>query len=137
MDTISPQQRSGVMRRVRSKNTKPEMTVRRLTHAMGYRYRLHVNSLPGKPDLVFSRRKKVIFVHGCMWHGHEGCSNNRRPSTRTDYWNPKLDGNKSRDNLNVQMLCEAGWQVLIIWECEVKKDVKAMSKRISDFLEQS
>lgn len=133
VDKIAKDKRSAVMRQVRSKDTKPELVVRRLTHRMGYRYRLHVKELPGTPDIVFSKRRKIIFVHGCMWHGHEGCPNNRRPHSRQDYWIPKLDGNKKRDAVNVAKLNEQGWDVLVIWECEVK-NVEELAKRLTYFL---
>src|SRR5258708_34735266 len=114
MDTVSKAKRSDVMRHVRGKDTKPELVVRRLTHAMGYRYRLHEKTLPGRPDLAFISRKKVIFVHGCMWHGHEGCPNNRRPRSRKEYWYPKLDANIRRDAENLSALSKLGWQSLAI-----------------------
>ena len=133
MDKIPKDKRSAVMRRVRSKDTKPELVVRRMAHSMGYRYRLHVRALPGHPDMVFSKRRKVIFIHGCMWHSHEGCPNNRRPHTRQDYWVPKLDGNKRRDVANIATLKEKGWDVLVIWECEVKKFTE-LAERLTNFL---
>src|SRR4051794_27886636 len=104
IDILSPEERSKRMSLVRSKDTKPELFVRRLVHSMGYRYRLHGQKLPGRPDMVFSRRKRVIFVHGCFWHLHEGCPNNRVPKSRSDYWLPKLEGNKRRDERNQDQL---------------------------------
>lgn len=135
MDKLSSEQRSAVMKRVRSQDTKPEMAVRRLVYSLGYRYRVHITSLPGRPDLVFIGRRKIIFVHGCLWHSHEGCPFNRRPSSRQEYWNPKLDGNKQRDAENQLKLREQGWDVLVVWECEVKKDQATLSDRIRAFLE--
>ncbi len=134
MDTISQEKRSEVMRRVKSKNSKAEMVVRRLAHSLGYRYRLHIKALPGQPDLVFAKRRKVIFVHGCLWHGHQGCKNNRRPSSHQEYWEPKLDGNIKRDKAHLQQLAEMGWNTLVIWECETK-DRDELLVKIQDFLE--
>ena len=113
------------------------MHVRRLVHGMGYRYRLHAPDLPGRPDLVFRPRRKVIFVHGCFWHRHGGCSRNRvpkSPETR-EYWQSKLDGNVRRDRRNVDALRENGWRVLVIWECETKGDLSGLGRRIVEFLE--
>jgi DNA mismatch endonuclease (patch repair protein) len=132
-DWISPERRSENMRRIKSTGMRPEMVVRRLVHSMGYRYRLHCKDLPGKPDLVFRARKKVIFVHGCFWHGHdaEGCPDRRTPKSNVSYWSPKLARNKARDAERVVALEAAGWRVLTIWECETRAD---LSKRIKKFL---
>jgi DNA mismatch endonuclease, patch repair protein len=119
VDSITPALRSEIMSRVRGKDTRPEMLVRRLIHKAGFRYRLHVASLPGKPDLVFAGRKKVIFVHGCFWHMHEGCPAARMPKSRVDFWEAKLRGNRERDRRNITLLREAGWDVLTLWECEL------------------
>src|SRR5450631_804879 len=110
-DKLTPERRSENMRRIKSKGMKPEMAVRRLVHRLGYRYRLHRKDLPGKPDLVFGPKRKVLFVHGCFWHGHEleGCADARRPKSNTGYWNPKLKSNKMRDASNVASLKAAGW----------------------------
>ncbi len=121
------------MARIRSKDTKPEMLVRKLVHGMGYRYRLHAGDLPGRPDLVFRPRRKVIFVHGCFWHRHEGCPANRLPHSRQGYWLEKLNGNARRDRLSQAALREAGWGILVIWECEVSDD--RLSTRIRRFLD--
>ena len=121
------------MSRVRAKDTKPEMVVRRLAHRMGYRYRLHGARLPGRPDLVFPGRKKVVFVHGCFWHRHEGCKLARLPKSRLDFWVPKLEANRLRDVANQARLREAGWSVLVIWECELK-DQEGLARRLRDFL---
>jgi DNA mismatch endonuclease (patch repair protein) len=136
MDTISPEERSAVMRLVREKNTNPEMVVRRIVHSMGYRYRLHCRTLPGCPDLVFPSKKKVIFVHGCFWHRHKGCGRCRTPSSRQDYWIAKLEGNKKRDLKNQKKLLASGWSVLVIWECEIK-DREGLSNRLREFLKNS
>lgn len=124
------------MRLVRSKDTGPEVLVRRMLHAMGYRYRLHVRRLPGAPDIVFAGRRKVIFVHGCFWHRHKGCPNNRLPRTRTDFWLPKLEGNRKRDLANQRKLKRLGWHVLIIWECWLK-DRPSLTERLMKFLEEN
>ncbi len=134
IDSVTPEKRSEIMGRVRSKNTRPEMIVRRLVHGMGYRYRLHSKKLPGHPDLVFARRKAVIFVHGCFWHRHDCPSGQRTPKSRLDFWLPKLKANKRRDLENQEKLIGLGWRVLVIWECEVK-DSGALSSRIKNFLE--
>lgn len=135
MDKLTPERRSENMRRIKSKGMKPEMAVRRLVHGLGYRYRLHRKELPGKPDLVFGPRRKVIFVHGCFWHGHahDGCLDGRRPKSNTDYWNEKLARNKKRDADRVAALKAAGWGVLTIWECETR-DLRRIEKRVRRFL---
>ncbi|MEL6467874.1 MAG: DNA mismatch endonuclease Vsr [Pseudomonadota bacterium] len=135
MDTLSRQERSKRMSLVRARDTKPEMRVRRLTHALGYRYRLHRRDLPGKPDLVFGPRRKVIFVHGCFWHRHPDpdCKLARLPKSRQDFWLPKLEGNRERDERNNAMLTEMGWDVLEVWECETA-DADALAKKIKGFL---
>jgi DNA mismatch endonuclease (patch repair protein) len=120
-DRLTPEQRSAQMRRIRKTNTRPEIAVRRVAHALGLRFRLHRRDLPGSPDLVFPRHRKLIFVHGCFWHQHEGCRLARKPVTRLDYWLPKLDRNMQRDRDVLEMLRAAGWQPIVIWECETKK----------------
>ena len=123
------------MSRIRSKDTRPEMVVRRLIHGMGLRYRLHAKELPGRPDLVFRPRRKAIFVHGCFWHRHEGCSRNRIPKSpeRHEYWRDKLNGNVRRDRLNQAALRDMGWAVLVIWECETK-NLDRIAESIRRFL---
>ncbi|MBR0960882.1 very short patch repair endonuclease [Bradyrhizobium japonicum] len=135
MDKLTPERRSENMRRIKSKDMKPELAVRQLVHRLGYRYRLHRADLPGKPDLVFGPRRKLIFVHGCFWHGHdrEGCLDSRRPKSNTEYWTPKLSRNKQRDAERVAALQSMGWSVLTIWECETK-DLQEVEKRIRRFL---
>lgn len=118
VDTLTRLERSERMSRVRSTNTKPEMKVRKLLFSMGYRYRLH-GQLPGRPDIVFTRKKKVIFVHGCFWHRHVGCPNCRMPKSRVEFWTRKLEGNRRRDEENQEKLRQLGWTYLIIWECEL------------------
>jgi DNA mismatch endonuclease, patch repair protein len=134
VDTVSVARRSEIMSRVRNKDTRPELYVRRLIHNAGFRYRLHVSKLPGRPDLVFPGRKKVIFVHGCFWHSHDGCHNARVPKSRADFWMSKLESNKERDERNMRALMDEGWKVLVIWECELRD--LALLDRIKDFLEQ-
>jgi DNA mismatch endonuclease (patch repair protein) len=134
VDNLTPEQRSRQMARVRNANTKPEFAVRRALHGLGYRYRLHDRRLPGKPDLVFPSRRKVIFVHGCFWHRHPGCKNTRLPKTRLDFWVPKLEENAKRDVRLQQQLREDGWDVLVVWECEVAR-LREHMPRIVDFLE--
>jgi DNA mismatch endonuclease (patch repair protein) len=132
-DVFSKEQRSRVMAKVRGENTSPEMAVRSLIHRMGYRYRLHRKDLPGKPDIVLPRHKKIIFVHGCFWHQHAGCKAADRPASNTEYWTKKLDRNIERDKSNQQKLEELGWQVLVVWECQIK-DRAALTQRLSAFL---
>ena len=132
-DVFSKNKRSEVMSRIRSKDTSPELLVRRLVHGMGYRYRLHVAGLPGKPDLVFSRFKKIIEVRGCFWHQHNGCADSHMPKSRMDYWGPKLARNVQRDKQNEEELRSMGWEILTLWECEIT-DAKSTAKRLKMFL---
>lgn len=114
-------------------DTKPELIVRRLVHGMGFRYRLHVAGLPGKPDMVLARHRKVIFIHGCFWHGHEGCRRAARPSSNVEFWNAKIDKNLERDRRNLAELKRLGWKILVVWECETKNIAK-LSEILSNFL---
>lgn len=120
------------MRAVKSKNTGPEMIVRRFLHAAGLRYRLHDSRLPGKPDLVFPSRRVALFVHGCFWHQHPNCPAAARPKSSSDYWTRKLDGNVARDALHQSALKAAGWTVLVIWECETR-DPQALNALLNCF----
>jgi DNA mismatch endonuclease (patch repair protein) len=126
-DTISKKRRSENMSRIRSKDMKPEMLIRKLSHRLGYRHRLHRKDLPGKPDLVYSGRKKVIFVHGCFWHQHDdtNCKISRRPKSNLEYWGPKLDRNVARDASNQAELQRMGWDYIIIWECEAREAMRS------------
>lgn len=118
-DRLSPEDRSRVMSRVRGHDTKPELILRRALHARGFRYRLHVRDLPGRPDLVFPRYSAVVFVHGCFWHGHD-CHLFRMPSTRADFWKDKIERNRERDRKNRAELFDRGWRVLELWECAMR-----------------
>ena len=121
------------MRQIKSKDTTPELVLRSLVHHLGYRFRLHREDLPGKPDLVFPGRQRVIFLHGCFWHQHADCREGRMPGSRRDYWVPKLKRNRIRDAENQALLEEHGWGVLVIWECELK-DPKSVTKKLKRFL---
>jgi DNA mismatch endonuclease (patch repair protein) len=136
MDTISPERRSENMRRIRGKDTKPELIVRRALFAMGYRYRLHGAKLPGKPDLVFAKQRKVIFVHGCFWHNHSHvrCNIARFPKSNPDYWADKLRRNVERDAARRAELRRIGWKALVIWECQTKS-IERQVRRLRRFLE--
>jgi DNA mismatch endonuclease, patch repair protein len=133
-DVLTPEQRKLNMSRIRSVNTRPEMIVRSLIHRMGYRYRLHVKSLPGKPDLVFKKRKKVIFVHGCFWHMHDCKFGNVKPKTNDLFWEKKRKGNVDRDLKNISDLHNEGWNVFIVWECWTK-DHDDLLKQLKSFLD--
>ncbi len=134
VDVLTKEQRSLCMSRIRGKDTKPEMIVRRMLHALGYRYRLHRRDLPGCPDLVFSGRQKVVFVHGCFWHRHRCKYGQVSPATRPKFWERKLMGNKARDARNRKELRRLGWDVLVVWECQTREP-ETMIKRIVRFLE--
>jgi len=122
MDVFSPQERSRIMRRVRSVDTKPELIVRRLLHRLGCRFRLHDKSLPGCPDIKLTRHKMVIFVHGCFWHGHDCKRGARVPASNADYWIRKIQSNIERDKLHLYALTMAGWRVMVVWECQTVND---------------
>src|ERR1035441_1191235 len=121
MDVLSPEQRVRCMAAVRSINTYPELQVRRIVHRLGYRYRLHVRELPGRPDLVFPSRRKVIFVHGCFWHRHNCPAGRSFPATRQEFWLKKLSRNRERDREQRTALKKMGWEVMIIWECTLDR----------------
>ena len=132
-DCLTKEQRSENMRRIRSKDTKPEKAIRSLVHSMGFRYRLHCPSLPGKPDIVLSKYKTIIFCHGCFWHQHKNCKRASVPKTNTDYWIPKLKKNVVRFKKVKLGLKKMGWNVVVIWECETN-DANKLSKNISKVL---
>ncbi len=134
VDTVSPEVRSRIMSQVKSKGMKPEMKVRRLLHGLGYRYRLHRSDLPGRPDLVFPSRRKVVFVNGCFWHYHRGCVHVRVPASNQDYWVAKLERNRDRDERNLELLEAGGWSVMTAWECELR-DMETATERLVEFLE--
>jgi len=133
MDTLTVAERSERMSRVRSADTKVELAVRSIVHRCGYRYKLHDASLPGKPDMVFPRRHKVIFIHGCFWHRHPRCSLARLPKSRLGFWLPKLTSNRARDIRNIAKLRRAGWKVAVIWECQANK-TEWVEKKLQKFL---
>lgn len=127
-DNLTPQHRSWLMSRVRGRDTSPEIAVRRVAHALGYRYRLHRRDLPGSPDLVFPRRRAVVFVHGCFWHRHKNCPKATTPKTRADFWKKKFEANHKRDRRVLKELVVLGWRPLVIWECETKDYTKLATK---------
>ena len=124
VDNLSPEKRSWNMSQIRCKDTKPEKIVRSLLHNMGYRFRLHKKNLPGKPDIVLSKYKTIIFVHGCFWHRHDGCKFAYTPKTRAGFWEKKFEGNINRHKKVEQELKDLGWKVFVIWECEIKNSEK-------------
>lgn len=136
MDILAPEQRSSLMSRIRGKDTGPEMRVRRMAHALGYRFRLHRRDLPGSPDLVFPSHRKVIFVHGCYWHRHQGCRYAYSPKSNTTFWQSKFDGNVIRDRRAIDSLEALGWDVLVVWECETQ-NMEALSLRLLEFLKKN
>ncbi len=132
MDRLTKERRSWLMSRVKGRNTTPEVAVRSMIHRMGYRFRLHRADLPGKPDIVFGPRKKIVFVHGCFWHGHR-CGKGRLPKSNRRFWRNKIVTNRARDRRHIGDLGRLGWKVLVIWQCELK-DPLAVRRRIVDFL---
>lgn len=133
-DVLTPEQRHYCMSSIRGKDTKPELLVRRLMHALGYRYRLHVAALPGSPDIVFPSRRKVIFVHGCFWHRHRCHLGQVSPRTRREFWHQKFERNRQRDIVNRRRLRRQGWDVLMVWECQTKEPERLLG-RLVPFLE--
>ncbi len=121
------------MGRISGRHTKPEIVVRKIIRDMGFRYRLNVRKLPGSPDIVLSTHKKVVFVHGCFWHGHKGCKRAKRPTTNVAFWNKKIDKNIARDKKTQRELKKLGWKSLVIWQCQIAKQ-EVLEKRISRFL---
>jgi len=135
VDKLTPEERSKNMSRIQSKDTTPEMIVRKLIFSKGYRYRLHRKELPGKPDIILPSKKKIVFVHGCFWHQHNNpkCKIARVPKSKTEYWIPKLERNVERDAEHQKSLRSKGWKVLVVWECETN-DVKKLSRKLDRFL---
>lgn len=129
MDTLSPRERGRLMRQVRGKDTAPELVVRRLLHSLGYRFRLHRADLPGHPDIVLSRRRKIIFVHGCFWHRHPRCRKTTTPATNREFWMSKFRHNVERDKRKTCQLQLLGWEVLVVWECETR-DLERLKERL-------
>lgn len=129
-DTLTSQQRSALMSRIRGVDTKPELFVRRALHALGYRFRTHVRGLPGRPDVVFSRRRAAILVHGCFWHRH-GCRKTYTPKSRAPFWRAKFAGNVERDRRNQQRLAADGWRVFVAWQCEIEADERFMERLVA------
>ncbi len=132
-DTISPKHRSWNMSRVRAKDTKPEIKVRSMLHAKGFRFRKNVNNLPGVPDIVLPKYKTVVFVHGCFWHQHTNCVKSHIPKSNVEFWETKLGKNVVRDKKHTKDLTQAGWRVLTIWECEIK-DLDKLERKLQKFL---
>jgi len=135
IDNLSEGQRRYCMSRIKSKNTNTEMVVRGLVHGLGFRYRLHDTKLAGNPDVVFAGRRKVILVHGCFWHRHNCKKGRSMPATRIEFWRRKLEGNEARDKRNMRELRKMGWKVLVVWECQTKKNPEKLAERIVKFLE--
>ena len=133
MDIVSAEKRSWIMSRVRSRDTAPEKAVRSAIHRMGFRFSLHRKSLPGNPDIVLARHKKVVFVHGCFWHQHKNCPSAKRPQSNQEFWDTKLDSNLKRDIVNHQRLRGLGWNSLVIWECDLKHK-EDLDGRLEEFL---
>jgi len=135
-DVFSREKRSWIMARISGRDTKPEIIVRKIVYGLGYRYRLNVRKLPGAPDIVLAKHKKVIFVHGCFWHGHKNCVRAKRPQTHTAFWNKKIDSNIKRDIESIKLLRKAGWKIFVIWSCQTNKPDR-LAGRISQFLRHS
>ncbi len=132
-DVFSREQRSRIMSRIHGTNTKPELEVRKRLYSMGFRYRLHCSKLPGKPDIVLTKHKKAIFVHGCFWHGHQDCKRSKPPSSNVEFWRTKIGRTVERDLKNIEALIALGWQVLTVWSCETKKR-ELLEQKLRSFL---
>jgi DNA mismatch endonuclease (patch repair protein) len=132
-DVFTPQKRSAIMSRIKGENTKPEIAVRKMVHALGYRFRLHDKMLPGKPDIVLAKHRKVILVHGCFWHWHPRCTRSSFPVTNVQFWREKIVSNKRRDQKVVKALNRRGWQTLVVWQCQTRDTVK-LRLRLEKFL---
>lgn len=133
MDRVTPAKRSKIMAAVKSKDTTPELAIRRALHRRGFRYALHSIGLPGKPDLVFRPRRKIVFIHGCFWHGHR-CKKGKRPKTNKGFWNSKVENNKARDIRAARLLRRGGWSVLTVWQCQTR-DMEKLVDKIARYLE--
>ena len=132
-DVFSPAKRSAIMARIRSENTRPEIVVRKVTHSLGFRFRLNKRTLPGKPDIVLTRHRKIILVHGCFWHGHPRCKRATLPSTNLSFWQNKIENNKIRDARVQKTLTENGWKVLVVWQCQTRR-LDQLKARLQRFL---
>lgn len=132
-DVYPIEKRSWIMSRVKRRDTQPEVLARSLVHRMGFRFRIHRRELPGNPDIVLPRHKKLIFIHGCFWHGHTGCSRSKRPTTNKNFWNNKLNSNIKRDRKNYKELQRIGWKVLVVWGCETKSS-ELLLRKLERFL---
>ena len=130
VDMLSSEHRSWNMSRIRNRDTKPEIQLRSLLHKAGFRFRLQDRTLPGRPDIVLKKHRAVVMIHGCFWHRHPGCRNTTMPSTRTDFWSAKFEGNMERDRRNSAELTALGWRVITVWECDLKKDAKQVISNI-------
>ena len=133
MDSITREQRSANMAAVRGKNTRPEIAVRRLLYGLGYRYRLHVANLPGRPDIVFRKRRCVVFINGCFWHGHD-CPRGSAPASNVEFWQRKIEGNRERDQRVHRQLRKDGWRILTVWQCETRDETR-LTRRLHRFLD--
>lgn len=133
-DKISPERRSRNMAAIKSRDTKPEVAIRRLLHAAGFRFRLHRKDLPGRPDIVLPRYKTVVFVNGCFWHQHPECKLASNPSSRPEYWRAKLDRNVERDRHSYASLTNLGWKVIVVWECEIRRNASAVAEHIGNLV---
>ncbi|WGT63046.1 very short patch repair endonuclease [Variovorax paradoxus] len=133
MDTMTPAERSALMSRIRSKNTKPEMVIRSLLHRMGFRFRLHRKDLPGRPDIVLPRHRKIVLIQGCFWHGHT-CRLASKPKSNEGYWSVKIEANRARDVRNLAALIDQGWTVLELWECEIRR-LDGLEEKLQAFMQ--
>ncbi len=133
-DVFSREQRSRIMSRIHGVDTKPELEVRKRLFSMGFRYRIHYSGLPGKPDIVLPKHKKVIFINGCFWHGHQNCQRSKLPTSNAAFWQTKIGRTIERDHRNIEMLLRLGWQVLTIWSCETKNG-ELLEQKLKDFLD--
>ncbi len=136
MDRISKARRSANMSRIRSKNTKPELLVRKALWSLGYRYRIHYKELPGKPDIALTRLKIAIFVHGCFWHRHKNCIEASKPKTNSEFWENKIRMNIERDKRNISLIKDLGWKVIVVWECELKNDLDINRKLLERLIDE-
>lgn len=134
MDIWTAEKRSAVMGKIKGSNTKPELMLRSALHHAGFRFRVNVKKLPGKPDIVLKKYNLIIFVHGCFWHHHEGCNEAKYPKTNIEFWREKINRTVERDHLKAQLLRDAGWSVLTVWECEIERDTKEIIKNIKCFI---